>query len=91
MILIYPLCVGESRKDWPQYDDNMAGRDQWTADLIENYKQQLKLDMKTGKLHLKETVTPELIAGSLVERYGYSVARSWLGILYTGFRCMGLG
>ena len=46
----------------------MIGRDQWTTELINNYIQQLKLDMKHGKLHLKHNITPEVIAGSLVER-----------------------
>mgnify|MGYP001792241768 FL=1 len=60
--------LGESRRNWPKYDDNMIGRDQWTTELINNYIQQLKLDMKNGKLHLKHNITPEVIAGSLVER-----------------------
>lgn len=67
--LLVILCyIGESRRNWPKYDDSMAGRDMWTSDLINSYIQQLKLDMKNGRLNLKHNITPEVIAGSLIER-----------------------
>lgn len=63
------MHVGESRRSWPRYDDNMMGRDDWTEALIKNYIQQLKLDQVNGKGGdtLSHTSAEE-IAKTLVER-----------------------
>lgn len=54
--------------NWPRYNDNMAGRDEWVGSLINNYIEQLKMDDTKGVLREKLSVAAEQVAEKLVER-----------------------
>jgi len=61
--------LGDTRKNWSNYNDSMEGRDIWTKELLKNYILQLSAKVEQGVIKLKPEITPEIISKGLIERY----------------------